>query len=66
MATWLCFRAKAEEEKIYLNLQKTMEVAEKIGGKNHGFRFIQVPIGVMMPEALVENWQEFDQPGGAN
>ena len=43
-----------------MNLQKTMEVAEKIGGKNHGFRFIQVPIGVMMPEALVENWQEFE------
>jgi diketogulonate reductase-like aldo/keto reductase len=63
MATWLCFRAKLEEEKIYLNLQKTMEVAEKVGGKDtHGFRFIQVPIGVMMPEALVEKWQEYELP----
>ena len=43
-----------------------MEVAEKVGGKNHGFRFIQVPIGVMMPEALVENWQNFETSGGAN
>mmetsp|Transcript_16556 Transcript_16556/g.28162 ORF Transcript_16556/g.28162 Transcript_16556/m.28162 type:complete len:326 (+) Transcript_16556:177-1154(+) len=42
MATWLCFRAKEEEEKIYLNLQKVVELAEKIGGsKNmHGLRFI--------------------------
>lgn len=56
MATWLCFRAKPEEEKIYLNLQKTLELAEAIGGKKHGFRFIQAPINVVMPEALVEPW----------
>lgn len=61
MATWLCFRAKPEEEKIYLNLQKTLEVAEKVAGKDsHGFRFIQVPVGVVMPEALVEFWQEYE------
>ena len=60
MATWLCFRAKPEEEKIYLNLQKCLEVAEKIGGRDtHGFRFVQVPIGVMMSEALVEPWQHY-------
>ena len=35
-----------------------MEVARKIGGTDHGFRFIQVPISVLMPEALVENWQQ--------
>jgi hypothetical protein len=33
-----------------------MEVAQKVGGDNNGFKFIQVPIGVMMPEALVEPW----------
>lgn len=38
-----------------------MEVAESVGGSNHGFRFIQVPVGVMMPEALVENWQEYEE-----
>ena len=36
-----------------------MDIAERIGGKDNGFKFIQVPIGVMMPEALVENWQHF-------
>ncbi len=41
MATWLCFRAKLEEEGIYLNLQKCIELAESIGGRDtHGFRFI--------------------------
>lgn len=56
MATWMCFRAKPEEDKIYLNLQKTMAVAEQVAGKNHRFRFVQVPIGVMMYEALTEPW----------
>lgn len=28
LATWLCFRAKPDEEKIYLNLQRCLEVAE--------------------------------------
>lgn len=60
MATWLCFRAKTDEEGIYLNLQKCVELAESIGGKeNHGFHFIQVPMSVLMPEAFVESWQEF-------
>ena len=62
MATWLCFRAKQEEEKIYLNLQKTIEVAERVAGPSHGFKFVQVPISVMMPEALVEPWQDFEPP----
>ena len=60
MATWLCFRAKPDEEKIYLNMQKCIELAESIGGKDsHGFRFSQVPMSVLMPEAFVESWQEF-------
>lgn len=61
MATWLCFRAKEEEDNIYLSLQKCIELAEKVGGKDsHGFRFVQVPMSVMMSEAFLEKWQEFD------
>ena len=57
MATWLCFRAKIEEDKIYLSLQKCIELAERIGGKDkHGFKFIQAPMGVAMPEAFAEKW----------
>ncbi|CDW78225.1 UNKNOWN [Stylonychia lemnae] len=67
MATWLCFRGKPDEEKINLNLQKCIEMAEQIGGKeNHNFKFIQVPMGVAMPEAFVEKWQEFHDPNSAN
>lgn len=64
MATWLCFRAKPEEERIYLNFQKCVELAEAVGGKNHGMRFVQVPMSVLMPEAFVEKWQHF-QPSKA-
>eukprot|EP00347_Sterkiella_histriomuscorum_P012288 403369164 len=67
MATWICFRAKPEEEKIYLSLQKCLEVAEQIGGKDkHNFKFIQVPMGVAMPEAFVEPWQEYTDPNSAS
>jgi len=62
MATWLCFRAKPDEENIYLNFQKVVELAETVGGPSHGFRFAQVPMSVMMPEAFVEPWQEFNDP----
>ena len=35
-----------------------------MGGKDsHGFRFIQVPMSVMMSEAFIEKWQEFEEPG---
>ena len=59
MSTWLCFRAKPEEEKIYLNFQKCLDVAKKIGGDSHGFKFVQMPMNVMQPEAFVEPWQEY-------
>lgn len=41
-----------------------VELAEKVGGKNHNFKYIQVPINVMMPEAFIEPWQEFDEQRG--
>jgi len=56
MATWICFWAKPNEDKLYLNLQKVLELAEKVGGKNHGMRYIQAPINIMMPEVFAEPW----------
>ncbi|KRX10506.1 NADP-dependent oxidoreductase domain [Pseudocohnilembus persalinus] len=58
MATWLCFRSPKSEEKIHTSLHKVTEIAKQIGGQNHGFKYIQVPINVMMPEAFCEKWQE--------
>lgn len=30
-----------------------------MGGASHGFRFTQLPMSVMMPEAFAEKWQEY-------
>jgi aryl-alcohol dehydrogenase-like predicted oxidoreductase len=43
MATWTCFRVRPEE-KEYLSLEEVVKLAEKVGGKKHGFRFIQLSI----------------------
>eukprot|EP01017_Pseudomicrothorax_dubius_P040184 TRINITY_DN6251_c0_g1_i7.p1 TRINITY_DN6251_c0_g1~~TRINITY_DN6251_c0_g1_i7.p1 ORF type:complete len:229 (+),score=62.47 TRINITY_DN6251_c0_g1_i7:738-1424(+) len=58
MATWVVFRARPDEEKLYLPLEKVVEIAEKVGGKNHNLKYIQVPINIMMPEAFAQKWQE--------
>jgi aryl-alcohol dehydrogenase-like predicted oxidoreductase len=51
MATWTCFRVN-EENKEYLSLEEIHNIAKNIGGKNHGFRFIQLPYNLAYSEAL--------------
>lgn len=51
MATWTCFRVN-EENKEYLSLEEIHNIAKNIGGKNHGFRFIQLPYNLSYSEAL--------------
>ncbi len=48
---------------MHLNLEKIIKIAEKVGGADHHFRYIQVPINVMMPEAFVEPWQKAEDKG---
>lgn len=57
LASWVCFRAKTDEEKLHLSLEKVVELAEKVAGKNNGLKYIQLPINIMMPEAFAEHWQ---------
>ena len=52
MATWTCFRV-APDNKEYLSLEEVVKLAEKIGGDEHGFRFIQLPYNLAYSEALV-------------
>ncbi|MEP7038711.1 MAG: aldo/keto reductase [Acidobacteriota bacterium] len=52
VATWNGFRV-SPQSKEYHSLEKMVNIAEKVGGKNHGFKFIQVPLNLAMPEALV-------------
>ena len=40
-------------------------MAQKVGGsEGHHFKYVQVPINVMMPEAFCEPWQPFEDKDG--
>lgn len=52
MATWTCFRVPPNSHE-YLSLEDVVKVAENVGGKNHGFRFIQLPYNLAYSEALL-------------
>lgn len=59
MATWTCFRVPPDSPE-YLSLEQAVKVAETVGGKNHGFRFIQLPYNLAYSEALML----MNQPAG--
>jgi aryl-alcohol dehydrogenase-like predicted oxidoreductase len=52
MATWTCFRVQ-KNIKEYLSLEEVVNIAQKVGGKEHGFRFIQLPYNLAYSEALL-------------
>ena len=52
MATWECFRVPHDNPQ-YLSLEDTVNLAKKIGGENHGFRFIQLPFNMYYDQALL-------------
>jgi hypothetical protein len=37
------------------------DLAQKVCGPNNGFKFIQAPCSIMMPEIFSEKWQIFKQ-----
>ena len=47
VATWNGFRTKPHH-----SLVRMVEAAREIGGEAHGFRFIQLPFNLAMPEAV--------------
>ena len=59
MATWECFRV-ASDNAQYLSLEETVNLAQKIGGDNHGFRFIQLPFNMHYDQALLAKTQLID------
>jgi predicted aldo/keto reductase-like oxidoreductase len=63
MATWDCFRVQKEDPQ-FLSLSEIMNLAEKVGGKNHGFRFIQLPFNMYLDQALMIQNQSFDGKTG--
>ena len=52
MATWTCFRLPRSEEG-YLSLEDVVKIAENVAGKDHGFRFIQLPYNLAYREAYL-------------
>ena len=50
VATWNGFRATADSGHHH-SLVRMIELARSIGGDEHGFRFIQLPFNLTMPEA---------------
>lgn len=51
MATWSCFRVP-RDSKEYLALEDIVSIAEEVGGKNHGFKFIQLPYNLAYSEPI--------------
>jgi aryl-alcohol dehydrogenase-like predicted oxidoreductase len=50
LATWDCLRTRPDDPG-YLALDDALELAVRAGGRDHGFRFLQFPFNVAMPEA---------------
>ena len=50
LATWDCLRVPRTEPG-YFSLASAERIARKVGGEHHGFRFVQFPFNLAMPEA---------------
>lgn len=51
VATWNGFRVPAKSNG-YHSLERMVSLAGAVGGEAHGFRFVQLPFNLAMPEAL--------------
>jgi aryl-alcohol dehydrogenase-like predicted oxidoreductase len=49
-ATWNGFRQPPQAQD-YLSLEELVQVAHKVGGPEHGFKVVQLPYNLAMPEA---------------
>jgi aryl-alcohol dehydrogenase-like predicted oxidoreductase len=50
LATWDCLRGPPGNA-TYLSLEEVVRLARKIGGEDHGLRYVQFPFNLAMPEA---------------
>ncbi|HEX8557202.1 MAG TPA: aldo/keto reductase [Pyrinomonadaceae bacterium] len=58
VATWNGFRAESGSRGHH-GLERMCELAREAGGDGHGFRFVQLPVNLAMPEALVAENQPY-------
>ncbi|MEP6820469.1 MAG: aldo/keto reductase [bacterium] len=59
VATWNGFRVPVGSSG-YHSLDRMLGIAREVGGESHGFRFIQLPFNLAMPEALALSNQVLD------
>ena len=52
LATWNAFREESKAQG-YFSLAEMEEIAREAGGSDHHFRFVQLPVNLAMPEALM-------------
>ena len=52
MATWESLRAEPGHD-LFLALDEVVSIAEKAGGADHGFRFVQLPFNLYYDQALL-------------
>lgn len=50
LATWDCLRVPRSDPR-FLSLEAVVGLARTVGGDDHGFRFVQLPFNLAMPEA---------------
>lgn len=58
-ATWNGFRVAPQQQGFH-SLERMFNIARQVGGENHGFRFIQLPFNLAMPEALALRNQQLN------
>lgn len=59
IATWNGFRSTPQESG-YHSLERMVNIAKQVGGTDHGFKFIQLPFNLAMPQAYLLNNQAFE------
>jgi aryl-alcohol dehydrogenase-like predicted oxidoreductase len=52
LATWNAFREESKGQG-YFSLAEMEEIAREVGGSDHHLRFVQLPVNLAMPEALI-------------
>lgn len=56
MATWECFRQPPNSH-THLSLEEVVNLAREVGGKQHGFLAVQLPVNAKLTEAFMQPWQ---------
>ncbi len=59
LATWGCLRNRPDDPS-HLDLEEAVALARRVGGEDHGLRFVQFPFNVAMPEAVTVRTQRHD------